>query len=302
MSSTDGLRLLDAPADTQSDPRARSYIVDHLNPGSVIERRIQVRNGTQTTQTLRLYPSAASVEGNAFTGAPGEAANELTAWISVDRPTVSLAPGASANVLVSVDVPRDAPETEQYAVVWAEVQSTDDSAGGIVNAGRVGIRVYLSVGAGNGPATDFTIDTLTPSRTPEGSPRLTTTVTNTGGRALDITGSLTLTGGPGGLSAGPNPIDKGTTIAPGASAPVSVTLPPELPNGPWKAGLILESGLVSHEATADITFPDTGQGPAVSPDRSPGIVWVAAGAIGLVLIIVGFILWFRRRNTAGKHG
>lgn len=293
-----GLRLLDAPAKTQSDPRARSYIVDHLNPGSVIERRIQVRNGTDTTQNLRFYPSAASVKDNAFIGAPGETPNELTTWISVDHPTVSLAPGASANVLVTVDVPRDAPETEQYAVVWAEVQSAGDSAGGVVNAGRVGIRVYLSVGPGNGPATDFTIDTLTPGRNPEGSPELTTTVTNTGGRALDITGSLTLTGGPGGLSAGPNPIDKGTTIAPGASAPVSITLPPELPNGPWTADLTLESGLVSHEATAEITFPETGQGTAVSPDQGPGIVWVAAGTAGLVLIIVSLILWLRRRSTS----
>ena len=293
-----GLRLLDAPAATQNDPRARSYIVDHLNPGSTIDRRIQIVNGTDTPQNFRLYPSAASVEGDAFEGAAGEVENELTTWISVDQPALAVEPGASANILVTIDVPADAPEVEQYAVVWAEAQSAVDSAGGIVNASRVGIRVYLSVGPGNGPAADFTIDSLVPSRNPEGAPELTTTVTNTGGRALDISGSLTLSDGPGGLSAGPNPIDKGTTIAPGDSAPVSVTLAPELPDGPWQASLELKSGLITHQAAATITFPDEGQGEVVTPEGGPGIAFATAGIALLILVVIGLILRVRRRRNA----
>ena len=293
-----GLRLLDAPAALQNDPRARSYIVDHLNPDSTIERRIQIVNGTDAAQNFRLYPSAASVEDDAFAGAAGEVENELTSWISVDQPMLAVNPGASANILVTIDVPADAPEIEQYAVVWAEAQSADDSAGGIVNASRVGIRVYLSVGPGNGPAADFTIDSLAPSRDTEGSPELTTTVTNTGGRALDINGSLTLSDGPGGLSAGPNPIDKGTTIAPGERATVSVTLAPELPAGPWQATLELKSGLVTHHAAATITFPDEGQGEAVTPQRGPGIAFIAAGIALVILVGIGLVLRVRRRRTA----
>ena len=293
-----GVRLLDAPAATQNDPRARSYIVDHLNPGSRIDRRIKIVNGTDIAQDFRLYPSAASVENDAFTTSPGEVQNDLTTWISVDQPAVSLEPGADADVLVSIDVPPDASEIEQYAVVWAEARPSDNSAGGIVNVSRVGVRVYLSVGPGNGPAADFTIDSLTPSRNSEGAPELTTTVANTGGRALDISGSLTLADGPGGLSAGPNPIDKGTTIAPGGSASVSITLPPELPNGPWQATLELESGLVSREAVATITFPDNGQGQTVAPEQGPGVVWIVAGAAVIALAIGGLILWLRQRRAS----
>ncbi|MGJ9403562.1 hypothetical protein [Arthrobacter sp. KK5.5] len=293
-----GLRLLDVPAATQDDPRARSYIVDHLNPGTTIERRIQIANGTDETRDFRLYPSAATVQDNAFSPATGQVHSELTTWTSVDRPALALEPGTSTEVLVTVDVPPDAPEGEQYAVVWAEVRSSNDAAKGIVNASRVGVRVYLSVGPGNGPPADFSIDRLTPSRNPDGAPELATTVTNTGGRALDITGSLQLDGGPAGLSAGPNPIDKGTTIAPGDSAPVRVTLPSELPNGPWQATLELKSGLVSHEATATIVFPDAGQGVAVDADEGANPIFVAAVAVGIVLVLAGLALWWlRRRKT-----
>ncbi|MBK5228346.1 MAG: hypothetical protein JJE05_07555 [Actinobacteria bacterium] len=50
-----GLRLLDAPATEQGDPRAQVYIVDHLAPGSVIHRRIEVSNTATSTAHVVLY-------------------------------------------------------------------------------------------------------------------------------------------------------------------------------------------------------------------------------------------------------
>ena len=41
-----GIKLLEAPTNRRDDPRARAYIVDHLVPGSVIKRRVQVENNT----------------------------------------------------------------------------------------------------------------------------------------------------------------------------------------------------------------------------------------------------------------
>src|SRR5579859_2715811 len=41
-----GVRLLDVPADTMSNPRAREYIVDNLTPSTTIHRRIVVSNTT----------------------------------------------------------------------------------------------------------------------------------------------------------------------------------------------------------------------------------------------------------------
>jgi hypothetical protein len=71
-------------------------------------------------------------------------------------------------------------------VVWAEARSTPSAGGGITQVSRVGIRVYLSVGPGGPPAADFTIDSLTARRSPDGRPVVLASVHNTGGRALDM--------------------------------------------------------------------------------------------------------------------
>ncbi|TFD07580.1 MULTISPECIES: hypothetical protein [unclassified Cryobacterium] len=125
---------------------------------------------------------------------------------------------------------------------------------------------------------------------------MTTLVTNTGGRAVDITGELTLTQGPAGLSAGPFPLQQSTTIPPGEHQNVVFTLDAELPNGPWDAQLKLKSGLVEREAVASIIFPDAGQGETVLPRTEPLLLWIALGA-AIILITIAMLWWVRRRNT-----
>lgn len=291
-----GVRLLDVPAATQNDPRARSYIVDRLAPGTEITRRIEVTNNSSTPRSVRIYAGAAHIGDGAFVGGNDPAVNELTTWTSFDKPALELEPGRAAKIAVTIDVPDDAAEDEQYAAIWAEIRNEPAPGTSMIQVSRAGIRVYLSVGPGNGPPADFSIDNLSPGRNQNGDPEVATTVTNTGGRALDITGSLKLADGPGGLSAGPNPIDQVTTIAPGESAAVRATLPSELPNGPWEATLKLKSGLVSHEAKATVVFPDATQEPIVVPDEGPNVVLIAGG-IALLVIVIGAILWVvRRRN------
>ena len=260
-----GLRLVDIPTATQNDPRARSYIVDHVNPGSTIARRIQVQNNTSSPQSVALYTGAAHIDHGTFNAENGAAANQLTTWTSVSQPHLEMSPGEQTDVLVTIKVPADAPEAEQYAVVWAEVRSSSPSVNGsVVQVSRVGIRIYLAVSPGNGPPTSFSIDALTAARNPQGNPEVTATVTNTGGRAVDIGGSLTLSNGPGGSSAGPFPVTQGTSIAPHSSARVAVVLDPQLPSGPWEATLDLKSGLVTAHATATNHVPS----PPVSPSPS----------------------------------
>jgi hypothetical protein len=55
----------------------------------------------------------------------------------------------------------------------------------------------------------------------------------TGGRALDISGTLTLTAGHGGLQAGPFPVTLGTTLAPATPNP---SPPPSTPASPTAPG------------------------------------------------------------------
>jgi len=293
-----GVQLLDIPAATQNDPRARVYIVDRLAPGVEIQRRILVQNNSDSVQSVRIYPGAATIEDGSFVGGNDPAVNELTTWTVVDQPQLELLAGEAVDVMVTITVPQDAPEGEQYAVVWAEVRSAPAEGTNIVQASRVGIRIYLSVGPGNGAPADFSISSLTAGRDAHGSPTVTTLVTNTGGRAVDITGELTLAEGPVGLSAGPFPLQQSTTIEPGDHQNVVFTLDAELPNGPWDAQLKLKSGLVEREAVATISFPDAGQGETVTPRAESPLLWIVLG-VGVVLIAATLWWWWlRRRATA----
>jgi hypothetical protein len=296
-----GIRLLDIPVATQDDPRARSYVVDRVQPGETITRRVQVQNGTSSPQSVKVYAGGASIDGGTFVGLDGATPNELTTWTAIGQPTVQLAAGASADVPVTITVPADAAEGERYAAVWAEVAVPAKPGASIAAASRVGIRVYLSVGPGNGPPADFAIGAVTAGRDADGAPRLVAAVTNTGGRAVDVSGTLTLTGGPGGLSAGPSPVDAVTTIAPGATGEVAVTLAAGIPAGPWTAQLALASGLVAHATTADVTFPDAGTATAVQKETGPDpvfLIGVAAAVLALLVAIVVLLLLRRRRRAA----
>ena len=54
-----GIRLLDVPTVARDDPRAQQYIVDHLAPGAVVNRRIEVSNTTRDPLSVAIYPAAA---------------------------------------------------------------------------------------------------------------------------------------------------------------------------------------------------------------------------------------------------
>jgi hypothetical protein len=263
------------------------YIVDHLPPGATISRRIEVTNTTAGPAHVLVYASGAAIESGVFTGAAAHSPNELSSWAAVSPAAADVAAAGRATATVTIRVPRDAAPGERYAVVWAEARSPAD-ARGVVQVNRVGIRLYLSVGPGGPPPADFAIESLTAKRAADGTPSVTATVHNTGGRALDISGTLHLAGGPGGLRAGPFGVTVGSTLAIGATQPIAVALDKRLPDGPWEAQIVLRSGLVERTARATITFPVSGAAPAepVRPtSREHQLYAVIAGLLLLGLAL-----------------
>jgi hypothetical protein len=272
--------------------------VDHLAPGAVIHRRIEVSNTTASTAHISLYPAAASIQEGSFLGAAGHTPNDVSSWTSLDPETSDLPAGGLATATVTILVPSDAAPGERYGVVWAEVRSAPDTDGGVIQVSRVGIRIYLSVGPGGAPAADFTIDSLIAERAPSGEPTVLATVHNTGGRALDMNGTLKLLSGPGGLSAGPFEANLGTTLAIGDTGSVTITLDEEIPAGPWDARITLRSGLLERTAAAIITFPVAGAAPSVrtSPVRPGWLTLIAAGLLFLFLTGIAALLLLRMRR------
>ncbi len=302
-----GIRLLEAPADRVDDPRALSYVIDHVAPGTTIERDFEVTNGYDTESLLELYPVAAEIVGDAFVPGAGREGNELSSWITVDPPTVRVAPRGTATATLRIDVPPDAVEGERYGVVLAERgPPTDVAEGELGVAARVGIRVYLSVGPGGEPATDFRIDSLTGATRDDGVRVVRAEVTNTGGRALDFSGELRLDQGPAGLTAGPYQVTPGTTLAPSTTVDLDVELDDAIPSGPWEVRLTLTSGTLVREATARLDFPDEAgaegapqDAVVVDPedDDSPRVPVVAVGLGLLLLLLVALAVWLGRRRS-----
>ncbi|QWZ07370.1 hypothetical protein KRR39_18200 [Nocardioides panacis] len=297
-----GIRLVDAPVATRDDPRARVYIIDHVKPGARIERRIEVSNDTGAPTDVAVYPAAAQIAKGSFVGLEGNTPNELTTWTAVSSPRLRLADGAKKMVDVTIDVPSDAAPGEQYAVLWA--QTTSGGSGAVTQVSRVGIRVYLSVGPGGVPASAFKVESFTAERDRSGTPVVAATIHNTGGRALDLRGKLTLSGGPGGLAAGPFPVTLGTTLGLGQTEPVTVRLDKRLPAGPWKAHLSVTSGLLTETAQATLTFPKSGTGQTVSVDQGTSVWWWVGGGLLLLVLLAGggsFLVRRRHRRSGGAH-
>ena len=294
-----GIRLTDVPAGSKDDPRARIYIVDRVAPGGSTTRGIEVANTTDAAAGVRVYAAGAEIVDGRFVGFPGDTQNDVSSWVSVDALAHPVSAGGVQSSSVTIDVPKDAAPGEHYAIIWAEVRAASDNGVTLVN--RVGIRVYLSVGPGAAPAADFTIDSLTASSGTDGKRMVVASITNTGGRALDLGGTLLLSDGPGGLTAGPFDVSTGTTIPLKATELVTIPLDKGLPAGPWKAEISLHSGLLEKVAHATISFPTAGITNDPVTAQAAGVPWMVPAGISVAAVALVSLVISRRRGVVRRR-
>lgn len=273
------------------------YIVDHLDPGTTVHRQIEVQNASTQAQHIELYPAAASVDGGDFTAAEGRDANDLSAWTTLEDTSLDLDPGEIVRVGLDITVPKAAPEGERYAAVLAEVAAPDPGQRTVQQINRVGIRMYISVGPGGEPPSDFTIGDITVQATgPAGWPVLTVEVTNTGQRALDITGEATLQRARGTMNAGPFATSTPLTLLPGQSSEAPIELDEPLPAGAWKTAVTLSSGELERSAEATVTLPE----PPASAAGDGGLR-TSALILGVAVAAVLVGLWFAARYMRSRR-
>ena len=293
-----GIRLI-ALAGTSPDALARSYVVDQLAPGASVTRTVEIDNTTSATADISVYPASASIVGGNFSFGPGASQDELSSWTTLSTDVVLLAPRTEITDTLTVKVPANASSGQRYAVLWAQVSSPPATAGGVEEVNRVGVRMYVSIGPGGAPPSNFAIGSLTAERSSTGARLVVATVDNTGESTLDISGNLGLARGPGGLRAGPFAATLGTVLAPHTSELVTARVDSALPRGPWRADLSLASGRTQRSAVATITFPRNAAAASAGSHTRTLVILLA------LLVIVGLVLFFvllgRRSRRRGVH-
>ena len=295
-----GIRLLDIPKDAVNDPRAHEYIVDALPPGTTIHRRIVVNNSTPVTQHVSLYAGGAAIVGDKFVPA---ADDELSGWIQVSPPELSMAAGGMRIATVTLTVPHSASQGERYATVWAQVRQAATASNPVALVSRVGIRVYLDVGAGGDPRSDFRIGSVTARPGLGGSTLVRANVTNTGERAVDVSCTLSLTSSDGTIHAGPYRSTGALTILPGQSGTSLTTIGQALPHGTWSVQVSMTSGTVTHTTSGTIVIGTASALVAQHSSHSEtGVILVTIGATIAGLGAIGggaYAVQRRRRNNRG---
>ncbi|MCU1492271.1 MAG: hypothetical protein JWO62_35 [Acidimicrobiaceae bacterium] len=289
-----GVRLIADASSSPAEPLGLAYIVERIAPGSRIIRQVEISNTTDAMADIVVFPAAAGIVAGKFSFAPGRTRNPLSSWTSVALSVLHLGPGATALDAVTINVPRRASSWERYAVVWAEVSAASPAQSGVRLVNRVGVRMYVSVGKGGMPAAEFTVGSLAASRAENGDPLVVAKVHNVGEAALDITGELTLSDGPGRLSAGPFPIAVGTMLAPSHSAIERVEFDSQIPRGPWRAVLTLSSNGTQRRSVATITFPPETLANGERSLRGP--LMLAALIVLMLLLAAASSVLFSRRH------
>ena len=150
-----GVRLIALPSDTGAGPLARSYIVATVAPGKTLRRRVEISNTTHSAAVVTVYAAAASLHRGTFAFAAGRSPNELSDWTSVSQAVVRLPSGKATYETATINVPKDASAGSRYAVIWAAVSAPAPAGGGVTLVNRVGIRMYLSVGPGGAPPSNY---------------------------------------------------------------------------------------------------------------------------------------------------
>ena len=281
-------------AGAPDDPRSRFYVVDVVEPGTRLEREVRVGNATPVDRSIDVYVTDATVEEGDF-HLDDEPA-ELAAWSSLEPTTLDIPAGGSATASVSFDVPEDATDGERYGVIWAQPHGADSQ--GVVN--RVGVRVYLLVASDGTSSTDVAVDTLRPRRDDAGRAEVVIAMSNTGERATDVSGTLSLDG-----DAHRAVLGQRVTLAPGETRQATATFEDDVSDGPWRALLSLEINGIARQAAATIEFPDgpgeTGEqvdASMVQPPSSPPVALVVVAVLLVAVVLVASARVRLRRGVA----
>ncbi|SIO11364.1 WxL protein peptidoglycan domain-containing protein [Agromyces cerinus] len=282
-----------SPADA-SGPDGRSWAELELDPGERITEHLAVRNfgDRDVTFTISAADGYFTPTGR-FNMLPSDAESvDAGTWISVDD-QVTVAPGGTAVLPFTVEVPDDATPGDHAAGIAASIytESSGDGAGLGVES-RVGFRVMTRVTGTIQPGLEVTpapeyITSWNPFE--PGNVELAYLLENTGNVRLTVTGSVEHGGTtyPAADSEQAQPIE----LLPGDRRTLSILVPDVWPTVFTSLPLTI---------TQSVVAPD-GEASQLEPVELDVAVWAIPWPQLVVVVALGLMIaglfWGRRRRT-----
>lgn len=253
-----------------------------------------MRNDNVAAARVALYVGGAAVRAGTLQF-DDHAAPEapIARWSTVVPPDVTLDPGASVTVEVTIAIPDEANDGEQLGVVWAETRVADAN-GASVN--RVGVRVYLAI-ADRPPTSDLELLSVTPLRDAAGAAQMEVAVRNTGGREIEPAGEVALADRSGARS----PFAPGLALLPDGRGTMRATIAGSVGADPTRVEVRVRANGVERDATATLTFPTAPgtQGDPVALDRRSSRTGPVVAAVGLIVVALLALTRARTRRRSG---
>lgn len=265
-----------------------------LDPGETYTDEVVLTNTGSSATVFLVYAADGLVTSGGFDVLlPGVDSTGAGQWVTTESSEVSLDPGASQTVPLTITVPEDATPGDWPVGVVAAVEQAGQGAGLSVQT-RIGVRIHLQVAGDLAPAlaisevaTDYRHD-WNPVR--PGTVTTSFTLTNTGNVRLGGSAIVELSG-PAGLTARRSEIATEREILPGASVRVE-----GVPTEAWPA--VRTSGTV--RVTPVIVGQDQLTVALPAAQEAPIILWTMPWSqlLVLVLLIAVVLLWRRRRRRS----
>lgn len=316
-SAEEGAMSWSVQPSTPSGPDGRSDLSYQVGPGAVISDWIAVTNHSAAPATFRVYAADATTDYDtaSFTLINADqASSDVGAWTSIDGKnaacapgdaaciaavgtTVTLDPGARADIPFTLAVPADAtPGDHAAGIVASSVSEAADGGGTAVTLEqRVGTRVYLRV---DGPLTPrLTVSGavagfdagLNPF---SGSATVGFDVTNTGNTRVSAVPTVHLAG-PFGIPLTTVALDEIQNVVPGRTGHVVATL-----DGIPPLMVLFADVTVAPAVASGVAAGDPLPAAARASVTAWALPWMLLLAAVMLAALVALALWWRRRARA----
>lgn len=304
-----GIEFVAEPAPGSETAEGGGYFLIPTEPGVKVVQSLALRNDSNKRLALRLAGVDATTGpfGGVSYGLENEQATRVGAWISLERTSVTLAPGESEIVDFEVEVPRDADSGEHLAGISVYSPAPDDETEG-AGQGEAGAAIHVQTRR----VVAVQVDLPGPSQ-PELVISGIAAAARPDGLYLEIgmeNAGRALTKGQGFVEIPAEGFQQSfdiDTFVPGTSIAYPVRWTNSAPEGEYSARVEVEyeGGVASWEGTfavgRGVLEELSERGVEVPESSRPMWVWVAVAA-GAVAIAGLYLFWLRRRTPARVSG